>query len=81
MVDDDFAFDDLDAVESALSALETPREAPGRFVLATLGEVAEFFGLALQTVKEWRCASPPLPGEPGNYQLKEIVRWPDRQFS
>jgi hypothetical protein len=33
------------------------------------------FGLAVQTVKEWRLASPPMPGEPGNYPLPEIVRW------
>ena len=72
MADEDFCFDDLSA---AMEAVETSQEAPGRFVLTTLGEVAELFGVALQTAKEWRQASPPLPGDPGNYPLKEIVRW------
>ena len=72
MVDDDFCFDDLNA---AMEAVETSQDTPGRFALSTLGEVAEFFGVALQTAKEWRQASPPLPGDPGNYPLKEIVRW------
>lgn len=73
MIDD---FDDLDAAESLLSSVES-NEAQGRgpFAASTLGEVAGFFGLALQTVKEWRQASPPMPGEPGNYPLPEIVRW------
>jgi hypothetical protein len=76
MTDDDIQFDDLDAAESLLSAVESNEaQGRGRFVASTLGQVAEFFGLALQTVKEWRLASPPMPGEPGNYPLPEIVRW------
>lgn len=75
MVDDDFQFDDLDEAESLLSSVETSQEATGRFVARTLAEVAEFFGVSTQTAKEWRCASPPMPGEPGNYPLSEITRW------
>ena len=75
MADDDIEFDNLDEAESLLSSVETSQEASGRFVLTTLGEVAELFGVALQTAKEWRQASPPLPGEPGNYPMKELIRW------
>ena len=75
MADDDIEFDNLDEAESLLSSVETSQEAPGRFVARTIAEVAEFFGLALQTCKEWRSAAPPMPGEPGNYPLPEIVRW------
>ena len=75
MADEDIDFDNLDEAESLLSSLETSQEPRRRFVASTLGEVAEFFGLAVQTVKEWRLASPPMPGEPGNYPLPEIVRW------
>ena len=72
---DEIYFEDLAKAEAALSALETSQEAPGRFVATTLGEVAELFGVALQTAKEWRQASPPLPGDPGNYPMKELIRW------
>lgn len=75
MADDDIDFDNLDEAESLLSSVETSQESTGRFVLTTLGEVAELFGVALQTAKEWRQASPPLPGEPGNYPMKELIRW------
>ena len=75
MADEDIDFENLDEADSLLSFHETPPEAPGRFVLSTLGEVAELFGVALQTAKEWRQASPPLPGEPGNYPMKELIRW------
>ena len=75
MADDDIDFENLDEADSLLSFHETSQEPPGRFVLSTLGEVAELFGVALQTCKEWRQASPPLPGSPGNYPMKELIRW------
>lgn len=46
-----------------------------RFVVGTLAEVATFFGRALQTVKQWRTESPPMPGSPGAYDLAEVSRW------
>lgn len=75
MTDEDFQFTDIDEAESLLSSLETAQGPRGRFVASTLAEVAEFFGLALSTVQGWRLASPPMPGEPGNYPLPEVVRW------
>ena len=75
MADEGIDFENLDEADSLLSFHETSQEASGRFVLTTLGEVAELFGVALQTAKEWRQASPPLPGEPGNYPMKELIRW------
>jgi hypothetical protein len=44
------------------------------WVVSSLREVAEFFDLALSTVKgEWRGAG--MPGEPGKWNLKEILAW------
>ena len=42
----------------------------------TLAEVAEFFGYAVQTVKNWRTETPPMPGGgPEGYDLSEVVKW------
>lgn len=46
-----------------------------RWQVRTLGEVAEFFGLHAQTVKQWRTESPPMPGDEGRWDLQEIVLW------
>jgi phage terminase Nu1 subunit (DNA packaging protein) len=46
-----------------------------RWECRTLAEVAEFFGLAVQTVKQWRTESPPMPGTEGRYPLQQIVAW------
>ena len=67
---EDFA--EYDRIEAEVLAREATR---GRWSASTLGEVAEFFGAALQTVKQWRTESPPMPGVPGNYPLAEITRW------
>ena len=76
MTDDTLSFHDIDEAESILSSLESDQsEGPGRFVAKSLSEVAEFFGLHIQTVKQWRQESPAMPGEPGNYPLPEITRW------
>lgn len=48
---------------------------PSRWQARTLGEVAEFFGMQLQTVKEWRTGPQPMPGEEGKWPLNEIVQW------
>lgn len=67
---EDFA--EYDRIEAEVIAREATR---GRWHVATLGDVAEFFGAALQTVKQWRMESPPMPGVPGNYPLPEITKW------
>jgi len=45
------------------------------FSVRTLGEVAAFFGVATQTVKQWRSGPDPMPGASGKYDLGEITRW------
>lgn len=48
----------------------------GAYTVQTLGKVAEFFGVAVQTVKQWRMErSDPMPGVEGRYPLDEITRW------
>jgi hypothetical protein len=51
------------------------KKAKQRFVVGTLREVAEFVGMAPQTVKQWRGGSAGMPGKPGHYDLGECVRW------
>ena len=64
---------DLQAVEAEIQALTHSHQR--RWVGETLGDIAEVFGLSVQTVKQWRTESPPMPGEPGNYPLKPIIHW------
>jgi phage terminase Nu1 subunit (DNA packaging protein) len=66
--------DDLAAIEELL-AEEEQRQEGGKWIARTLGEVADFFGLAKPTVNAWRTEVPPMPGEPGRYPLNEIVAW------
>jgi len=40
-----------------------------------LAEVAQFFGLQVQTVKQWRVEPVPLPGVPGKFNLSDAVKW------
>lgn len=42
-------------------------------VCRTLAEVAEWFGLELQTVKQWRSSG--CPGDEGHYEIQAIARW------
>ena len=70
--DTDEDFEEYDRIEADVIAREAAR---GRWHVATLGDVAEFFGAALQTVKQWRMEAPPMPGVPGNYPLPEITKW------
>lgn len=43
-------------------------------VVATLGQVAEEFGVSIDTVKkEWRRSG--MPGKPGHFDLAEIAAW------
>lgn len=47
----------------------------GKWIARTLGEVAEFLGVALQTVKQWRMETPAMPGDDGKYDLQQVVKW------
>jgi len=66
--------EDLQAIEDLLEAEERKQHST-RWECRTLAEVAEFFGLAVQTVKQWRTESPPMPGTEGRYPLQQIVAW------
>lgn len=46
-----------------------------RWIAATLGEVAEFFGVEAQTVREWRTGAKPMPGSEGTWDLSAIAQW------
>jgi hypothetical protein len=66
----------------SLAALLKPASADSsKWVASTLSEVAEFFGLSVQTVKQWRLESPPMPGGDGKYPLPEIVKWRHAKLS
>src|SRR5579872_7047791 len=65
-------------VEGSITAHEGTKNAtnlaPGgrpRFTAATLGEVAGFLGVQLQTVKEWRTGPDPMPGSEGEWPLAD----------
>ncbi len=47
----------------------------GGTIVRTLGEVAEWFGLELQTVKQWRVGPTGCPGQEGAYDVQAIARW------
>ena len=61
-----------DGMIADLDAREASRD---KWTASTLGEVAEFFGMALQTVKQWRMETPPMPGAEGKYPLQQITQW------
>lgn len=48
---------------------------PATLFVKTLREVADWFGVKVQTARQWRTEAPPMPGEPGHYDLREITRW------
>ena len=69
-------FDAFDALEreAKSTAAKQPDE---KWIATSLSEVAAFFGLHIQTVKQWRTESPPMPGDDGKYPLPAIVKWRD----
>lgn len=67
--------DDIEAVESLIIEEEQRERQRGRWNATTLTEVSEVFGLALQTVKQWRIESPPMPGVEGCYPIPAIIKW------
>lgn len=52
-----------------------PAPSQTSFTVPTLSAVAEFFGISVQAVKQWRSETPAMPGQPGGYPLDEIARW------
>lgn len=67
--------DDLLQLQSLIDANGPVAVQPGRVIVRTLGEVAEWFGLELQTVKQWRVGPNGCPGEEGAYDVQAIARW------
>lgn len=61
--------------ENETHAEHAPSTPHSKFTARTLGEVAAFLGVQLQTVKEWRSGPDPMPGSEGAWPLAEIVRW------
>ena len=59
-------------IENLLAGSDPDR---GRWTESTLTGVAQFFGVALSTVKAWRAARPQMPGSDGCWPLAEIVAW------
>lgn len=46
-----------------------------RWVVSSLGEVAQLVGVELQTVKEWRTGADKMPGTEGRWDIIQIFRW------
>lgn len=67
--------DDVQAAAELIAEAEARESERDRFDLITMTEVAEFFGLEEHTVRQWRLKSPPMPGEPGRWPIKQIVQW------
>lgn len=67
--------EDLEAVLGLIAEEEALLENRDRFLLQTLSEVADMFGVDEHTVRVWRMKTPPMPGEPGKWPLKEIIQW------
>jgi hypothetical protein len=67
--------EDFKVWDGMIAELDAREASHDKWTASTLGDVAEFFGAALQTVKQWRMESPPMPGIPGNYPLPEITKW------
>ena len=55
---------------------KTPRLS---YVVATLEEVAEFFGVTRQAVQQWKLSGDPMPFRAGEYDLSKIAQWFRRQ--
>jgi hypothetical protein len=67
--------EDLEAILSLIAEEEKSLRDRDRFLLNTLSEVADMFGVDEHTVRVWRMKTPPMPGEPGKWPLKEIIQW------
>lgn len=61
--------------DEELAEIERLLQSDCKFVATTLGEIAELFGVNVQTVKQWRTESPPMPGVSGEYPIGDVIRW------
>lgn len=59
----------------AAAAVIEPVPGASRWLVATLGEVADFLGVEVQTVREWRTGRNAMPGDEGQWDLQEITQW------
>lgn len=57
------------------SLIDGAPRGPASLVVRTLAEVAEWFALDVQTVKQWRSGANGCPGQEGAYNIQEIARW------
>ena len=46
-----------------------------RWFVPMLADIAELFGVEVQTVREWRTGPQPMPGSEGRWNIKDIVQW------
>jgi hypothetical protein len=67
--------EDLQAAAELLEEAKQKVLPRDRFLLSTLSEVADCFGLDEHTIRTWRLKNPPMPGEPGQWPLKQIIKW------
>lgn len=67
--------EDVEYVLGLIAEEKKRRANRDKWDVATLSDVAEFFGLSVQTVKQWRQESPPMPGSEGSWPLPAIVKW------
>lgn len=61
--------------DEELAEIERLLQSDCKFTATTLGEIAELFGVNVQTVKQWRTESPPMPGVSGAYPIGDVIRW------
>lgn len=66
---------DLQDLQSLIESHVPAGQRADPYTVRTLGQVAEWFGMELQTVKQWRMLDPPMPGQEGRWNLQEIARW------
>ena len=64
---------DLSDLQTLIEQSSPARENSSPTIVRTLAQVAEFFSLELQTVKQWRSSG--CPGIEGAYDVREIARW------
>jgi len=71
--------------QQKLVEADRPAGVPSEWIVETLGEVADFFGVPRRTVEKWPTRG--MPGTPGpsgsrrgRWDLVEIVRWRERDL-
>ena len=75
LVDDCQTPEDFVAARELVMEHKAKEQARDKLDLSTLSEVAECFGVDEHTVRTWRLKTPPMPGEPGKWPLRQIIQW------